>query len=81
MAYAQQLLREHPEKKMSQVGLEWYTPLLLHLDIYSVEGDAHSEAVECLEACGGLQHNELLEEVGTEAIAAVVESPNVPSKL
>ena len=70
---------------------------MLNLNIYAVEGDAHTETAECLMMRGSLQHHELLEEMGTETIAAVIHvliieivvnfsltgilSPNVPTKL
>ena len=47
--------------------------LLLHLNIDAVEGNAMTKAVERLGARNSLQHHELLEEMGTEAVATIVD--------
>ena len=46
--------------------------LLFHLDIYSLEGDALAETAEGVVTCNRLDHHKLLEEMGAEAVAALV---------
>ena len=47
--------------------------LLLNLYIYPVESNTHTETSECLILRGRLQNHELLEEMGTETIAAIID--------
>ena len=45
---------------------------MFHLDVYPREGDAIAEAAEGVVIGRRLYHDELLEEMGTEAVAALV---------